>query len=234
MERHAQPAGWIEAVGWFSLAVAFAGALVILADIVLAGRRQKMWIMNLVYPVTALYWGPVALWFYFTRGRRNSKPVIEEQGMPDSDQLPEWDVQSKAISHCGAGCTLGDIGAEWLVYAASLTLAGKALYADFALDFAFAWVLGVVFQYFTIVPMRNIGRLKGVWAAVKADTLSIIAFQIGLFIGMWLYQEVIFSPGLPKTSAAYWMMMQLSMVLGFFTAWPVNAWLVRIGWKERM
>ncbi|MFE6634383.1 DUF4396 domain-containing protein [Streptomyces tendae] len=234
MEQHVQPADWIEAVGWFSLAVAFASGVVILADIVLGGRRQKMWIMNVVYPVTALYWGPVALWFYFTRGRRTSKPVVAEQGMPDSDKLPQWDVQSKAISHCGAGCTLGDIGAEWLVYAASLTLAGKALYADFALDFAFAWVLGILFQYFTIVPMRNIGRLEGVWAAVKADTLSIIAFQIGLFLGMWLYQEVIFSPGLPKTSAAYWMLMQVSMVLGFFTAWPVNAWLVRIGWKEKM
>ncbi|MFG3165098.1 DUF4396 domain-containing protein [Streptomyces sp. NPDC048232] len=234
MERHVQPTDWIEALGWFSLAVAFASALLILADIVLRGHRQKMWIMNLVYPVTALYWGPVALWFYFTRGRCTSKPVVREQGMPDSDKLPQWDVQSKAVSHCGAGCTLGDIGAEWLVYAASLTLAGKALYADFALDFAFAWILGILFQYFTIVPMRNIGRLKGVWAAVKADTLSIVAFQIGLFLGMWLYQEVIFSPGLPKTSAAYWMLMQLSMVLGFFTAWPVNAWLVRIGWKERM
>ncbi|MFF0668708.1 DUF4396 domain-containing protein [Streptomyces tendae] len=234
MEQHVQPADWIEAVGWFSLAVAFASGVVILADIVLGGRRQKMWIMNVVYPVTALYWGPVALWFYFTRGRRTSKPVVEEQGMPDSDKLPQWDVQSKAISHCGAGCTLGDIGAEWLVYAASLTLAGKALYADFALDFAFAWVLGILFQYFTIVPMRNIGRLKGVWAAVKADTLSIIAFQVGLFLGMWLYQEVVFSPGLPKASAAYWMLMQVSMVLGFFTAWPVNAWLVRIGWKEKM
>ncbi|MDG9722771.1 MULTISPECIES: DUF4396 domain-containing protein [unclassified Streptomyces] len=234
MEEHAHPTGWIEALGWFSLSVAFACALVILADLFLLGRRQHMWIMNLVYPVTALYWGPVALWFYFVHGRRTSERAVEEHGVPDSGKLPDWNVQSKAISHCGAGCTLGDIGAEWLVFAASLTLAGKALYADFALDFAFAWILGVLFQYFTIVPMRGIGRLKGIWAAVKADTLSIIAFQVGLFLGMWLYQEVLFSPGLPKTTAAYWMMMQLSMILGFFTAWPVNAWLVRVGWKERM
>ncbi|MCX5040335.1 hypothetical protein ACFWFH_08875 [Streptomyces coelicoflavus] len=70
MERHVQPADWIEVVGWFSLAVAFASALVILADIVLGSQRQKMWIMNVVYPVTALYWGPVALWFYFCDGQR--------------------------------------------------------------------------------------------------------------------------------------------------------------------
>lgn len=90
MERYVQPADWIEELGWFSLAVAFASALLILADIVLRGHRQKMWIMNLVYPVTALYWGPVALWFYFTRGRRTSKPVVRERGMPDSDRLPQW------------------------------------------------------------------------------------------------------------------------------------------------
>ncbi|MEU2054395.1 hypothetical protein ABZ561_14470 [Streptomyces bungoensis] len=24
------------------------------------------------------------------------------------------------------------------------------------------------------------------------------------------------------------------MIVGFFTAWPVNGWLVRAGWKERM
>ena len=109
-----------------------------------------------------------------------------------------------------------------------------ALYADFALDFTMAWLLGVGFQYFTIVPMRRIGKLQGIWAAVKADTLSIIAFQIGLFAGMFLYQQVLFAPGLPTTSAAYWMFMQLSMIAGFFTAWPVNVWLLRVGWKERM
>jgi hypothetical protein len=93
----------------------------------------------------------------------------------------------------------------------------------------------VIFQYFSIVPMRDdISGLKGVWAAIKADTLSILAFQLGLFLGMWIYQAVIFSPGLPKDTAAYWMMMQLAMIVGFFTAIPVNAWLVRLGWKERM
>ncbi|MFF0849779.1 DUF4396 domain-containing protein [Streptomyces sp. NPDC003280] len=234
MEPHYYPPGWIEAVGWFSLSAAFASALIILIDIFVLGYRQKMWIMNLVYPITALYWGPVTVWFYFRHGRRTSQPSIEQHGMPDSDKLPQWNVLSKAVSHCGAGCTLGDIGAEWLVYSFALTIAGKALYADFALDFAFAWLLGIVFQYFTIVPMRDIGRIRGVWAAIKADTLSILAFQLGLFLGMWIYQNVIFSPGLPKTTASYWMLMQLAMILGFFTAMPVNAWLIRIGWKEKM
>lgn len=234
MQPHVQPAGWVEAIGRLSLSVAFVCALIVLVDIVVLGHRQKMWIMNVVYPVTALYWGPVALWFYLRHGRRAPRPASGRQGTRNPEEPPSWTVNARAVSHCGAGCTLGDIVGEWLVYAASLTLAGKALYADFALDFVLAWALGIVFQYFTIVPMRDIGRLRGIWAAVRADTLSIIAFQVGLFLGMWVYQEVLFSPGLPKTTAAYWMMMQLSMILGFFTAWPVNAWLVRVGWKEPM
>lgn len=234
MEAHVQPSGWIETIGWLSLALGFAGALIILIDVYGRGHRQQMTIMNLVYPITALYWGPVAVWFYFARGRRTSQRGIERRGHPASDSLPAWDVQSKAASHCGAGCTLGDIGAEWLVYGLALTVAGKALWGDMLLDFAFAWVLGIVFQYFSIVPMRDIGRTEGVRAAIKADTLSILAFQLGLFLGMWIYQDVLFPPGLPKTTAAYWMMMQLAMIVGFFTALPVNAWLVRVGWKERM
>ncbi|HET7369635.1 MAG TPA: DUF4396 domain-containing protein [Gammaproteobacteria bacterium] len=233
MALHSHPAVWIEVIGWLSLSIAFASALIIGLDI-LRGYRQKMWIMNLVYPITALYWGPVAVWFYFKHGKRKSKPVIERLGPPDSDQMPQWIVLGKAVSHCGAGCTLGDIAGEWLVAALGLTIGGKAMLADFPMDFGWAWTLGVVFQYFTIVPMRDVGKLKGIWLAIKADTLSIVAFQAGLFGGMAVYQELIFPPGLPKDTATYWMMMQLSMILGFFTAWPVNRWLVKRGFKEKM
>lgn len=234
MEPHSHPAAWIEIIGWISLAVAFASALVILVDIFGRGYRQRMAIMDWVYPITALYWGPVALWFYFRHGRRNSQPVIEEMGPPDPDRMPRWVVLSKAVSHCGAGCTLGDIAGEWLVASLGLMIAGKSLLADIPMDFIWAWTLGIVFQYFTIVPMRDVGKVKGIWAAIKADTLSILAFQIGLFAGMAIYQMLIWSEPLPKTTATYWMMMQLSMVLGFFTAMPVNAWLIRKGLKEKM
>lgn len=234
MHAHSHPVGWVEAVGWFSLAVAFASALVILFDVYVRGRRQKMAIMNLVYPITALYWGPVALWFYATRGRRKSQPTMEKNGEPDHDEQPTWATLGKAVSHCGAGCTLGDIAGEWLVAGFALTAFGSGLLADFGLDFAIAWTLGIAFQYFTIVPMRDVGKVQGLWVAIKADTLSIAAFQAGLFAGMAVYQRLIWSPGLPKDTATYWTMMQLAMILGFFTALPVNQWLVKKGLKERM
>lgn len=39
--------------------------------------------------------------------------------------------------------------------------------------------------------------------------------------------------GLAKTTAT-WFMMQLAMIIGFFTAVPANLWLIKKGWKEAM
>ncbi len=104
---HSVPPAWLTALGWTSLAVSFASALAIVVDIVVLGHRQKMAVMNVVYPSTALYFGPLALWFY-----RSSR------------QDERWAELSKAVMHCGAGCTLGDIGAEWLVFSAVSSSSG--------------------------------------------------------------------------------------------------------------
>lgn len=48
-------------------------------------------------------------------------------------------------------------------------------------------------------------------------------------------QLVLFTaPHLTPDHAAYWLLMQLGMVLGFATAYPVNVWLIRRGIKEAM
>src|SRR6201993_3077440 len=57
--------GWFELVAWFALALGFASALVIVADIVLLGNRQHMAIMDLAFPLTPLYMGPIAFWGIF-------------------------------------------------------------------------------------------------------------------------------------------------------------------------
>jgi hypothetical protein len=44
---------WFEFVVWAALAVGFASALVIAADVVMFGNRQHIAIMNLVFPLTA-------------------------------------------------------------------------------------------------------------------------------------------------------------------------------------
>jgi hypothetical protein len=45
---------------------------VVAFDVFARGHRQKMWIMEAVWPVTALYFGPLAWWAYRRWGRLNS------------------------------------------------------------------------------------------------------------------------------------------------------------------
>jgi hypothetical protein len=215
---------WI-VVAWVAIAVALLCAGAIVWDIVVRGNRAPMAVMNLVWPITALYWGPVAAWFYFTRDR--------ERG--------DWWSTALGVSHCGAGCTLGDLVGEWIVYLTAWSIPvfaaedANTLMAMFVADFTLAWSFGIAFQYFSIVPMReDVGRVEGIWAAIKADTLSIVSFQVGLFGYMALYHLVFWQPPLSVAGPVYWLMMQIGMVVGFFTAWPVNAWLIRRGIKERM
>jgi Domain of unknown function (DUF4396) len=256
----AQPAAWHHDLAWVVLALGFASALVVLVDELRPGNRQQMAVMNVVHPVTALYWGPVWVWAYFTRGRKASRrwtgqeaerllrecddPAakareLQERGASTRDEdIRPWHV-GNAVSHCGAGCTLGDIAGEWLVVSLGIgwfgTWSGHRLPEELLLDFVLAWSLGVAFQYFTVAPMTGETGLKGIWTAMRIDTASILAFQVGLFGWMAIIMLVIWPHhGIAIDSADFWFEMQVGMILGYATAWPVNRLLVSRGVKEKM
>lgn len=216
---------WLQISSWAAIAVGCASALAILVDELLLGNRRHMAVMNLVHPITALYLGPLWLWVYVRQRRTDSQPPRA------------WQVAG-AVSHCGAGCTLGDLGGEWILYAvfASPALGVAGTYSwEVIADFVLAWTLGIAFQYFTIVPMRlEVGPLRGIAQAMKADTLSILAFQLGLFGWMALAHFVLLRPPPTVDTSGHWFMMQVGMIAGFATAWPINSRLIRTGVKEKM
>lgn len=226
-------------ISWLSLAIAFLCAIIISADE--QRHPQKMWIMNIVWPVTGFYFSVFALWAYYRIGRGISKDHLEQDKTKHKKQegqarrSPTWAQTAISVSHCGAGCTIGDIIAEFTIFGLGLTILGKPIYAEYAGDLFLAWLLGIVFQYFTIKPMRDLSVGRAVITAVKADTLSILTFEIGLFTWMWLTYFVFFPhPHLTPKDPAYWFMMQIGMVLGYFTAYPMNRLLIEMGWKEVM
>ncbi len=229
---------WLETLAWVSLAVAFACALVIVLDLI--RHPQHMGIMNVVWPVTSLWSGPLGLYAYYRVGRLAMKQRVHQAhqrgGEPPNKKKPFWQMVGEAASHCGAGCTLGDIAAEWIMVFAPWVLFGKKLYGTWVVDYVWAYALGIVFQYFTIAPMRKLPVGRGIWAAVKADTLSLTAWQVGMYGWMAIVAFVLFGyENRPRAdSPVFWWMMQVGMVCGFLTSYPVNWLLLRIGWKEKM
>ena len=87
---------------------------------------------------------------------------------------------------------IGDVIAEFSLFALGWTLFGSSLYAEYAGDLLLAWLFGIAFQYFAIKPMRNLSVKQGIIAAIKSDTLSILTFEIGLFGWMALTFFVFF------------------------------------------
>ena len=84
--------------------------------------------------------------------------------------------------------------------------------------------------------MRGLSPGKGLIEAAKADVASLTAFEVGLFGWMALMTFVFFPAPhhLHPDSPVYWFGMQIGMVAGFVTAWPVNTWLIRAGIKGAM
>jgi hypothetical protein len=226
---------WLSVLGWAATGTAATSAGWIGFDVLVRRRHQHMRIMEVVWPVTALYFGPLGIWGY----RRFDLPASigwsdeHPSGAPRAQ--PTWAGVATDVSHCGAGCTLGDLIAEWCVFGIGATIAGLALLPEYIGDYLAALTLGIAFQYFAIAPMRGLGPRKRLVEAAKADILSLTAFEIGLFGLMALVQLVLFPhPHLAVDSSAYWFLMQIGMVLGCFTSWPANVWLIRKGIKEPM
>ena len=228
---------WLEVLAKIALGLALLCAGIITLDI-LRGNRQHMWIMDIVWPVTALWSGPLGLVAYFRLGRLSTREAVNAaksrgEEMPGRNK-PFFIAVALAATHCGAGCTLGDIIAEWIHFAVPFAIAGFALFGAWAMDFLAAFALGIAFQYFTIVPMRKLPRGKGLVQALKADTFSLIGWQVGMYGWMAIMRFGVFHRDLPKTDAAFWFLMQIAMAAGFITAYPINWWLLKKGIKERM
>ena len=252
---------WLEFLSYIYLVIGFASAIYIVYDIQSRGHRQNMKIMNVVWPITAWYLGPLALWTYWHIGHlnlisrlskdtKNNNNNNNNKSNRSSDNWsssfrqhivrthegkskPFWETIFVSATHCGAGCTLGDVVSEWSVFLSGITIAGIALWPSYIFDFTLAWVLGIIFQYLAIVQMRKISLREGLFEAIKADTLSLVTFEIGLF-GWMALTAFLLTGMLPPSNPVFWFMMQIGMALGFFTSYPANWWLVRKGIKMGM
>jgi hypothetical protein len=224
---------WLVTVSVTSLALAAVCACWIAVDV----RRhpQRMGVMDVVWPVTVLVGSVAAVWFYLRHGRTGA----------DDDPTLTVSVGKGAL-HCGAGCTLGDIVAETaaflvpgiLVVFGYPGLFDERMFAVWFLDFVLAFAIGIIFQYKAIAPMRGLGVRDGLVAAVKADALSLTAWQVGMYGLMALIVFGVLRPVYGESpepdSPVFWFAMQWAMLAGFATAFPMNWWLVRRGIKERM
>jgi hypothetical protein len=86
--------------------------------------------------------------------------------------------------------------------------------------------------------MRGLSLREGIIAALKADTLSITAWQVGMY-GLMTLVQLLLLPMLLGGRASvltpdFWVIMQAAMIAGFTCSYPVNWWLIHRGVKKAM
>ena len=223
---------WLVVVAYLSIALGIVTAVIIAADVI--AHPQHMRIMNVVWPVTGLYFPVIGLWFYRSMGR----PMAVDAGpmhMEHMKKQPFWKSIFTSSTHCASGCVLGDIIGAPLVFALGWTLFGTRLFAEYAVEFALAYVFGIAFQYLAITAMRKMPPHAAILDAAKADTLSLVAYEVGMF-GWMAVVVFLLMPArtLDPTMAVFWFMMQIGLVVGFVTTYPANWLLVKWGVKGGM
>jgi hypothetical protein len=236
---------WLHDISTAYLLLGGLCAAFIAADII--RHPQPMWIMNIVWPVTALFGSLWIVWQYFTYGRGPAHQAMHHESEPPAKSETPFPIMvANGALHCGSGCTLGDIVAEWLVFSVPAiavavgygSLFAHHIFAVWIVDYIFAYLFGVFFQFFTIAPMRGLSIGPGLVAAIKADTLSLTAWQVGMygfmaFANFYLFPQLL-GAALKTNTVEFWFMMQIAMIFGFITTYPVNWWLIRTGIKETM
>lgn len=248
----------ITIISFITVIIGILSAMIILIDVI--KHPQPMTIMSIVWPIQGLYLGPFAIWFYWKMGRVTEQHHHDHGGQEDHDNesdqhhkdhdngsdhesmhgdKPFYQSVFVSTSHCSSGCTLGDAVGVPFVFFTGLMIAGSTLFAHYTVEFILAYIFGVFFQVFSIVPMnRKMGGDmswgKGFVEAVKADTLSLVAFEIGMFGWMAISHYLLFAKAPEPNSMVYWFMMQIAMILGTATSYPANWVLVKKGIKSGM
>jgi hypothetical protein len=166
-------------------------------------------LMKLVWTLSVLFSGPIALAVYWWSGRT---------------QIPHdsiWRGGWRSASHCYSGCGPGEV--VGLVIAAVL---GFGVFGMVVLTFIFAYLFGYALN---IGPLMEDGVpfAEAVKESLYSETLSIGVFEIAA-IGT----DLILAPTAGVTF--FWMAMFVSMILGYLVTYPLNVGLISRGVKGGM
>lgn len=203
--------------------------------------QKMMPIMNIVWPLIGLFFPIVAMWAYYSLGRvkgetnhMNGEHHHHEDMHHGHGNKPFWQSVFVSTTHCSGGCALGDMIGAPIVFLTGFTIAGMTLFADYAVEFVLAYLFGIAFQYYGMGFKMHDNPGRALKDAIKADTVSLISFEIGMFGWMALVHFVFFAQAPEPNSPVFWFMMQIAMLIGFGTSYPANWVLVKKGVKHAM
>lgn len=193
---------------------------------------QKMFIMNIVWPLTGLYFPILGIIGYYSLGKTNNDSHSHHSHSHHSNK-PFWQSVTISTTHYSAGCSLGNLIGAPIIFLFGITFFNNELATTLITEFILAYIFGLLFQYFHM-EIKHDHPFADLMDAIKADTLSLIAFEIGMIGFIIIMHLAINNALLQPNKLEYWFLMQIAMLIGFITSYPINWYLVKKGIKHAM
>ncbi len=131
--------------------------------------------------------------------------------------------------HCVGGDGLGIMTA--MVIARLLDMAfWNEFWFEYAAGFAFGWF---IFQYKSMTRMTD-SKAMALWMGGRAEFFSMMTVMAGMGIVMAYVTPMVVGEQPGPDTFAFWGFGALGLFVGFVLTYPMNSWLVRIGWKHGM
>jgi hypothetical protein len=189
------------------------------------------------WPIIFIFFSVIGLFLYLLTCRPNGmsfvKPNLNKK-VSDEKYHHRYvsDTFSKvtgSVIHCVAGDGLGIMTAMVI---------GRYIGLNFWSEFAGEYITGFLFGWilFQYTAMRSMGNSpsQALWKGGRAEFFSMITLMSGMLLTAKFIQPLIIpSPPLPDTYA-FWGIALLALFIGTVITYPMNWWLVSIGWKHGM
>jgi len=215
------PLAWIDVVliGWFALTAA--SVAYVAYDEFVRGNPDVT-VMKWGWVLVALYMGPIALALYV---------LVDKEPRPGTHPAfiaPLWKQGIGSTIHCVAGDATG------IILAATITaILGFPMWIDLGLEDAAGFARGLfIFQALFMKDMMG----GSYWGAVRMSFIpewfSMNLMMTGMILVMVPLMMGRDMRAMEPSQLVYWGTMSFGVIAGFFTAYPVNVWLVARGLKH--
>lgn len=183
------------------------------------------------WPIIVVFFSVVGLVLYLTTCRPQGigrKHGEEAQKVHHEYVSGTFSKVTGAVSHCVGGDGLGIVTAMVIARIAGFSF-WEEYWFEYAVGFAFGWF---IFQYKAMRKMG--GPLMALWMGGRAEFFSMMTVMAGMGVVMGFVTPLVVGEQPSPATAAFWGFAALGLFVGYLATYPMNYWLVKIGWKHGM
>lgn len=202
---------------WFVIpwyAIGAAGAAWVLYDEYRVNTRLPA-AMKWAFPIIVAFLSVIGLAVYLATTRRPPGSMFAKV--------------TGSVIHCVGGDGLGIITAMVLARLLNFSF-WQEYWFEYAVGFAFGWL---IFQYKAMRRMAP-SPARALWLGGRAEFFSMMTVMAGMGLVMGALTPLVVGEQPKPDTWGFWGFAALGLLVGFLVTYPMNYWLVKIGWKHGM